>query len=314
MANEQLASWNDGAAKRAILDFVARVTKAGSKDFVPPPERVAVFDNDGTLWCEKPLPVQADFLLQAMASAAERDPALRARQPWKAAVEKDYAWLGGVIDKHYRGDDSDLGVMAKGILQAYAGSTVEEFEAAADAFLRTAQHPALGRPYRQCAYQPMVELLSLLEAHGFTTYLVTGGGRDFLRPATEALYHVPPERVIGSSVELAYLDGGAVASLIHKPELGLFDDGPAKPVQIWARTGRRPIFAGGNSNGDIAMMHFCAHPARPSFGLLVKHDDGEREYAYTSGAEESLARAAKEGWTVASFKSDWKTVFAPARA
>jgi phosphoglycolate phosphatase-like HAD superfamily hydrolase len=309
MPDAQLPSWNDGATRRAIGDFLARVTAVGRPDFVAPAERVAVFDNDGTLWCEKPLPVQADFLLRAAGRMAERDPALRARQPWKAVAEHDYDWLGAVIDKHYAGDDSDLRVMAAGLLQAYAGSSIEEFEAAAAAFLRTAQHPAFQRPYRECAYQPMLELLALLEANGFTSYVVTGGGRDFLRPATEDLYHVPPERVIGSSAALEYLDGGPVASIIHRPALGIFDDGAAKPVQIWDRIGRRPIFAAGNSNGDIAMLRFCAHPARPSFGLLLAHDDGAREYAYTAGAEEARSRAAKEGWTVASLKNDWNTVF-----
>ena len=309
MNDQYLSGWNDGETKRAILDFLARVTTEKGKEFVPVEERVAVFDNDGTLWCEKPLPVQADFLLEQVGRMGERDPSLRERQPWKAVVDKDYRWLGGVIDKHYDGDDSDLKLMAAGLLQAYAGISVEEFGASASHFLGTAEHPRLNRPYRRCIYQPMVELLAALEAHGFKNYIVTGGGQDFMRPATFDLFHVPPERVIGSSVSLQYMDGSAVAHLIRMPELGIFDEGAAKPVQIWNVTGRRPVFAGGNSNGDIPMLHFCAHPPRPSFGLLLHHDDEEREFAYDRGAEKSLERAPAEGWTVASMKNDWKTVF-----
>jgi phosphoserine phosphatase len=303
-----LPSWNDGPTKTAILEFLERVTTKGAS-FVPAEERVAVFDNDGTLWCEKPLPIQADFLLGEIAKMGERDPGLRERQPWKAVCEKDYRWLQGVIDKHYRGDDSELRLMAAGLLRAYAGLDVEDFENHAAYFLGTADHPRLNRPYRRCIYQPMVELLAALEAHGFTNYIVTAGGQDFMRPATLDLYHVPPERVIGTGISVEYLDGSAVAHLIRKPELGIFDDGPAKPVQIWQRTGRRPLFACGNSNGDIPMLHFCAHPPRPSFGLLLHHDDEEREFAYDAGAEESLARAPNEGWVVTSMKDDWRTVF-----
>ncbi len=309
MLEQQLSTWNDGPTKSAILDFLARVSTETAKEFVPEEERVAVFDNDGTLWCEKPLPVQADFLLEQVAKIGEHDPSLRERQPWKAAVDKDYRWLGGVIDKHYDGDDSDLKLMAAGLLQAYAGISVEEFEASAAYFLGTAEHPRLNRPYRRCIYQPMVELLAALEAHGFKNYIVTGGGQDFMRPATFDLYRVPPERVIGSGVALQYLDGSAVAHLIRKPDLGIFDDGATKPVQIWNVTGRRPVFGVGNSNGDIPMLHFCAHPQRPSFGLLLRHDDEEREFAYDRGAERLLERAPAEGWTVASMKNDWKTVF-----
>jgi phosphoserine phosphatase len=309
MPDDPLPSWEQAPAKRAIQDFVARVTREASPGFVPPEARVAVFDNDGTLWCEKPLPIQADFLLRRVGEMADRDPALRARQPWKAVVERDHAWLGGAITKHYHGDDTDLEAMAGGLVRAYAGLTVEEFETRAYAFLRTAEHPLLKRPYRTCAYQPMIELLRFLEANGFTSYIASGGGRDFMRAITEDLYGVPPERVIGSSVALEYRDGHDVASIVHRPDQDIFDDGPAKPVRIWSRTGRRPIFAAGNSNGDIPMLHFCAHPSRPSFALLLDHDDPEREYAYRDGAEESLARAREDGWTVVSLQRDWKAMF-----
>jgi hypothetical protein len=316
MANEHLPSqlpsllpsWNDGPPKSAILEFLARVSEKGEA-FVPAEERVAVFDNDGTLWCEKPLPVQADFLLGEIGRMGERDPSLRDKQPWKAVVEKDYRWLASVVEKHYQGDDGDLQVMAAGLLRAYAGVDIETFEEHAAYFLGTADHPRLNRPYRRCIYQPMVELLAALEAHGFTNYIVTAGTTDFMRPATFDLYHVPPERVIGTNAALDYLDGSRVAHLIRRADLGIFDEGPAKPVQIWSRTGRRPVFAAGNSNGDIPMLHFCAHPPRPSFGLLLRHDDDEREFAYEGGAERLFERAAVEGWTVASMKDDWKVVF-----
>jgi haloacid dehalogenase-like hydrolase len=225
-------------------------------------------------------------------------------------VEKDYQWLGAVITKHYQGDDSDLQLMAGGLLKAYEGATIEEFEATAATFLRSAQHPLLKRPYLECIYQPMIELLHYLEVNGFTNYIASGGGRDFMRPITQDLYGIPPERVIGSTVALEYRDDGNVANIIHKAELDIFDDGPAKPVQIWSRVGRRPIFAAGNSNGDIAMLHFCHHLSRPSLSLLLDHDDEKREFAYQAGAEESLERARKHGWTVASIKNDWQTVFA----
>jgi hypothetical protein len=304
-----LASWNDGATKAAILEFLARVTEKGSREFVPVEERIAVFDNDGTLWCEKPVPALADFLLEQVGKSGERDPALRERHPWKAIIEKDYRWLGGVIEKHHAGDDSDLGLMAAGLLQAYAGTSIEEFGLSAGRFLGTADHPRLNRPYRRCIYQPMVELIAALEAHGFTSYIVTNGAQDFMRSATWDLYRVPPERVIGRPVELHYMDGTTVAQLIRKPDLGIFDDGVSKPAHIWSATGRRPVFAAGNSDADIPMLHFCARPPRPSFGFLLRHDDDEREFAYDAGAEESLERARGEGWTIASMKSDWKTIF-----
>ncbi|HEY7294183.1 MAG TPA: HAD family hydrolase [Dehalococcoidia bacterium] len=308
-AADPLASWNDGKAKQAILDFVGQVTNRSGPSFVPPEARVAVFDNDGTLWCEKPLPIQADFLLRRVGEMAQQDPSLRTRQPWKAVVERDFGWLSGAITKHYRGDDSDLKEMAAGLLQAYGGITVEAFETAATAFLRSAQHPTLGRPYLACSFKPMVELLRYLETAGFANYIASGGGRDFMRPITQELYGVPYDRVIGSSIALAYEEEGDIGNIVRKPELDVFDDGPAKPVRIWSRIGRRPILAAGNSNGDIQMLTFTKHQARPSLSLLVNHDDAAREFDYQAGAEESLKVAAQRGWTVVSVKNDWATVF-----
>jgi hypothetical protein len=244
---------------------------------------------------------------------ADQDPALRTRQPWQAAYTKDYGWLGEVITKHYHGDDSDLPVLAAGVLQAFAGVTVEDFEAQADRFLRTAQHPTLGRAYLACGYAPMVELLGYLDASGFRNYIASGGGRDFMRPISQELYGIPRQRVIGSSVSLAWNDDGRGGTLVHKPEADVLDDGPEKPVRIWSRVGRRPVPAAGNSNGDIEMLRFAGGPSRPGLRLLVLHDDPEREFDYVTGAERSLEQARSEGWTVVSIKRDWAVVFGDRR-
>jgi phosphoglycolate phosphatase-like HAD superfamily hydrolase len=309
VAAGELASWNDGEAKQSIVSFVERVTRAGGADFVAPAARVAVFDNDGTLWCEKPMPVQADFLFRRLGEMAARDPSLRARQPWKAVVEKDDAWLGDAITKHYRGDDGDLRTMAAGLLKAYGDTTIEEYAAMARTFLSAARHPRLERPYPRCVFTPMVELLRYLTAHQFVVYIVSGGGRDFVRTISQDCYGIPPERVLGSGVVLRLRDAGATVTLVHTPQLELFDDGPMKAAAIWNVIGRRPILAAGNSNGDIPMLRFCAQAGRPSLALLVNHDDDRREYAYDGGAEQALAFARNNGWTVASVKNDWKTVF-----
>jgi phosphoserine phosphatase len=301
-----LTAWNDTATTQAIRTFVETV----ARDL--PPERVAVFDNDGTLWCEKPMPVELEFILQRLAAMAEEDASLREQQPWKAAHEKDYAWLGGVIEKHYAGDDSDVKVLMGGILQAYGGQTVEEFAAAAESFLDEAPHPTLGGRLRDGWYVPMVELLRYLEEHDFTCFIASGGSRDFMRVITQELYAIPPERVVGSSFGLAYTDDEHGGSLAYLAEPDVFDDGPAKPVRIWSRIGRRPILAGGNSNGDIPMLRFAGGKGRPALRLLVLHDDAEREFDYVKGAETALARAKAEGWTVVSVKDDWATVFADA--
>jgi phosphoserine phosphatase len=306
---DPLPSWREGTSKQAILEFVERTTSDGSPDLVPPPERVAVFDNDGTLWCEKPMPIQLDFILRRLVAMAEQEPELRTRQPWQAAYTRDYRWLGQIVDRHYQGDDRELPVLAAGVLQAFAGITVEDFEAQADRFLRGAQHPTLGRGYLACSYRPMVELLGYLEANGFDNYIASGGGRDFMRPISQEVYGVPRERVVGSSTSLAWEPGEGGGRILRKPELDVLDDGPAKPVRIWSRVGRRPILAAGNSNGDLPMLAFAEQPGRPGLRLLVLHDDPEREFDYTSGAEQALEQARTNRWTVVSVKDDWTTVF-----
>jgi phosphoglycolate phosphatase-like HAD superfamily hydrolase len=305
----QLDSWNDGAAKHAIEEFVKRVTTPGS-DFVSPAARVAVFDNDGTLWCEKPMPVELGFILQRLSAMAVEDASLRDKQPWKAAYEKDYAWLGDVITKHYHGDDTDVKILIGGILKAFGGMSVDAYQAAAEAFLQKAQHPSLGRRFRDCGYGPMVELLRYLEAHGFVNYIASGGDRDFMRVVTEELYGVPAERVVGSSNALCYTEDEESGTVAYLGKPDVFDDGPAKPVRIWSRIGRRPILAFGNSNGDIQMLQFAGGPRQAALRLLLLHDDKAREFNYTAGAEKSLQLARARGWTIVSMKNDWKSVFA----
>jgi phosphoserine phosphatase len=299
-----LANWNDGPAKRAIVEFVERTVSE-----VPVEERVAVFDNDGTLWCEKPMPIQADFILRRLFEMADADPDLRERQPCKAAYERDYAWLGTVIVEHYAGDDTNVRTLLGGVLAAFAGISVDEFEAKSDAFLRTVQHPTLGRDYLECAYVPMVELLGYLGANGFSNYIASGGGRDFMRPISQELYGIPRERVIGSASALESVSDERGGTITHKPEADYLDDGPQKPIRIWSRTGRRPLLAVGNSNGDIPMLEFTQHQDKPFLPLLLLHDDADREFGYTSGAEQALQRADTDGWTVVSIKNDWATVF-----
>lgn len=309
--DERLPSWRDTPNRQAILDFVERVTIEGGEHHVPPADRIAVFDNDGTLWCEKPMPIELGFVLRRLAEMAVADPSLQARQPWKAAFEQDYGWLSDVVTQHYHGDDTNVKVLMGGMVQAFAGQTVREYEDRAKAFLDVAPHPTLGRRMRDTTYLPMVELLRLLESHGFTNYIASGGDRDFMRPVTEELYGIPAERVIGSSNGLRFEpDGDDGGQLVYLAQPDVFDDGPMKPVRIWSRTGRRPLVAGGNSNGDIPMLQYAHRADRPALRLLVLHDDAEREFDYVAGAETSLETARAQGWTVISMKDDWSTVFA----
>jgi phosphoserine phosphatase len=301
-----LPSWREGPTRDAIIEFVSRVS---GDEGVPVEERVAVFDNDGTLWCEKPMPIQLDFILRRLVAMAQVKPALRERQPFKAAYERDYGWFGKVMADHYAGDDTNVATLAGGILAAWEGTSVEQFEEQSDSFLRSAQHPTLGRGYLQTAYAPMVELLQYLEGNGFTNYIASGGGRDFMRPISQEIYGIPRERVIGSASTFEYTPDDYGGTVTHKAEADYLDDGPQKPIRIWSRTGRRPLLAAGNSNGDIPMLDFSQQPDKPSLRLLLLHDDAEREFDYTSGAEQALERANAVGWTVVSVKDDWTTVF-----
>jgi phosphoglycolate phosphatase-like HAD superfamily hydrolase len=306
---DPLPTWNAGAVKDTILGFVDQTCSAGSPGWVPVEERVAVFDNDGTLWCEKPMPIQLDLILRRLAEMAELDPSLRDRQPWQAAHERDYGWLTQVMAEHYAGDDTNVKTLGAGIVAAFANITVDQFETNADAFLRGVRHPTLDRGYLECAYAPMIELLAYLRVNGFANYIASGGGRDFMRPISQEVYGIPREGVIGSAVALAYTPDEHGGAITRQMAADYLDDGPEKPVHIWTRAGRRPVLAAGNSNGDIEMLDFTQHPDKPSLRLLVLHDDPDREFDYVSGAEDALERAGASGWTVVSIKNDWTVVF-----
>lgn len=300
-----MQSWTDGPAKAAILEFVEQTVSRG----VPLEERVATFDADGTLWCEKPMPVELDFILRRLAQMAKSDSALRHRQPWKAAYEQDDAWLTQTIVEHYAGDDAKAREFLAGIGAAFAGMDVEAFEQQAGSFLRSVEHPRFNRGYLRTAYVPMVELLSYLGSNGFTNYIVSGSGADFMRSISEELFGIPPERVIGSEATLTYSGDETGGKITNQGKVGVLDDGQQKPVQIWTHIGRRPLMAVGNSNGDIPMLDFAQREGKQSLRLLVLHDDADREFAYTAGAEDALAKAGSEGWTVVSMMDDFGTVF-----
>jgi phosphoglycolate phosphatase-like HAD superfamily hydrolase len=308
----ELDAWAGGATKSAILDFVTAVTDESGAGYVPPPERVAVFDNDGTLWCERPMPIQLDFTIRRLGRLAADDPQLQQRQPWKAAYERDSQWMGNAMVKHYNGDDTDLKLLMGAVTEAFAQVTVDEYDQQVGAFFAAATHPALGRSYRDCGFAPMVQLLGYLRANGFATYIASGGDRDFMRSIAADLYGVAPEFVIGSALGLVYREQDGRSDLLYKAAMDFFDDGPEKPIRIWSRIGRRPILAVGNSNGDLPMLAFSSGGARPSLPVLIRHDDADREYDYVAGAEQALDQAARAGWTVVSMKQDWRTVFADA--
>lgn len=301
-----LPSWNDGAARDAITTFVESVSTGPEALSVE--ERVAVFDNDGTLWTEKPMPTQLHYVVQQWAADANADPSLAERQPYKAAVTGDLSWLGAAVDKHYAGDDSDIPALFGAIVEATGQVNVEDYAASVSEFFQTASHPTLRRPYADAVYRPMVELLGYLEEHGFTNYIVSGGDRDFMRPMTFGAYGIPPERVIGSALGLTY--DAETGHVRYGTSFAFLDDGPEKPVRIWSRVGRRPILAAGNSNGDVAMLRYVqGHPR--SLSLLIHHDDdtGRGDTPYDKGAEEALAAASDHDFTIVSVKHDWSAVF-----
>jgi haloacid dehalogenase-like hydrolase len=304
-----LDSWHDTATRVAIEDFVARVCDEAGPDHVPPEGRIVVADNDGTLWCEKPMPIQLDFTIRRLGQLAADDPSLGELQPYKAARDHDLHWFGAAMVKHYQGDDSDMTLLMEAIPRAFDTVTIEEYDRSVSAFFGDAEHPTMKIPYLRCAFAPMVELIRFLEAYRFTIYIASGGDRDFMRPVAGSLYGVPPERVIGSALGLTFRSADGRADLLYKSEMDFFDDGEEKPIRIWSRIGRRPIVSIGNSNGDLPMLEFSGAPDGPALRLLVLHDDDEREFAYTAGAEDVLARARAADWTVVSMKDDWRTVF-----
>ncbi|NEU98106.1 haloacid dehalogenase-like hydrolase [Bradyrhizobium sp. UFLA 03-164] len=304
---DPLPSWNDGAAKEAIVGFVARVTKQGTADFVPPAERIATFDNDGTLWTEQPFYFQLAFALDRVKAMAPDHPDWKTRQPFKALLEKDTSALAA------SGEKGLLQIMAA----THAGMTTDAFASAVRDWLATARHPRFNRPYDSLVYQPMLELLAYLRANGFKTFVVSGGGIEFMRPWMERVYGVPPEQVVGSSGVVKFQIGaGGKPDLMKEAKIEFIDDGPGKPVGINRFIGRRPIFAFGNSDGDLQMLQWTVAGAGARFAGIVHHTDGIREYAYDRQSrigklDKALDAAAAGGWTVVDMKQDWKTVFPP---
>lgn len=306
---DSLPSWNEGPARRAILDFVTRVTTEGSPDFVKAAERIAVFDNDGTLWPENPMPFQLAFALDELARLAPDHPEWRERPMIQAALRGDVAALiaGGVP------------ALAEVVEITHAGMTLDEFQGRVRQWLQTARHPQFGRPYVELAYQPMLELLAHLRSHGFRTYIVSGGGLDFMRVWAEEVYGIPPEQVIGSYSALHYELRGDQPTLVKDARIELFDDKDGKPVAIQRFIGRRPIACFGNSDGDQAMLEWTTVGRTPSLGLLVRHTDADREYSYdarprsTGKLVEALAAAPRRGWIVVDMQHDWRAVFRPVR-
>jgi phosphoglycolate phosphatase-like HAD superfamily hydrolase len=303
-SGDPLPSWNDGDAKAAIVAFVAAVTIEGSPDFVPPAERIAVFDNDGTLWVEQPIYTQLAFAMDRVKGLAEKHPEWRDTQPFQAVLEGDRdalaeAGVKGIVDL---------------VMASHAGMTTDEFAAIVAHWLEGARHPRFDRPYTELVYRPMLELLAYLRANGFATYIVSGGGIAFVRPWAEAIYGIPPEQVIGSSIKTAFdvQDGKPV--LVRLPEVDFIDDKAGKPVGIDKFIGRRPIAAFGNSDGDMQMLQWTTAGDGRRLGVLIRHDDAEREYAYDRDGhvgrlDKALDAAGTAGWVVVSMENDWKAVF-----
>ncbi|HTF74000.1 MAG TPA: HAD family hydrolase [Bradyrhizobium sp.] len=302
---DPLPSWNEGATKASILDFVARVTTQGPF-FVPAEQRIAPFDNDGTLWVEQPMYVQLAFALDRVKAMAPLHPEWKDKQPFKAVLEDDMKTLA---------ESGERGLLEL-VLVTHAGMTTDEFAKIVSDWLATARHPRFKRPYTELVYQPMLELLAYLRANGFKTFIASGGGIEFMRPWTERIYGVPPEQVIGSSIKTRFEMRDGTPLLFRLPDLNFIDDKTGKPIGINEHIGRRPIAAFGNSDGDLEMLQWTTLGASGArFGLIVHHTDAEREYAYDRQShfgklDVALDAAAVNKWTVADMKKDWKRIFA----
>jgi phosphoglycolate phosphatase-like HAD superfamily hydrolase len=299
-----LPSWNDGPSKRAILEFVRRVTLEGTPDFVPPPARIAVFDNDGTLWAEQPIYVQFAFALDRVKALAPQHPEWKQQQPFKGVLEGDRKAVAAT------GEQGLLEIVAA----THAGNTTEEFAKVVDDWLGATKHPTLGRPYTELVYQPMLEVIAYLRANGFKTFIVSGGGVEFMRPWTERVYGVPPEQVIGSRAKVQYDVKDGQPALRRLAAVDLVNDKAGKPVGIHQAIGRRPIAAFGNSDGDFEMLEWTTSAAGPRFGLIVHHTDAAREWAYDRASHvgtlaRGLDEAGKRGWTVVDMRQEWKVIY-----
>jgi phosphoglycolate phosphatase-like HAD superfamily hydrolase len=304
-ADETLPSWNDTATKRAIVTFVERVTRDGSPDFVPVPERIATFDNDGTLWAEQPVYFQIQFALDRVQALAPQHPEWKTQEPLKHLVAGDMkSFMAG-------GEKSVVAAVAA----SHAGITTVEFETAVKDWLRTARHPRTRQPFTQMAYRPMLELLEYLRANGFKTFIVSGGGVEFIRAFAEDTYGIPPEQVVGSQGKLKLEMRNGEPVLVKLPEAQFIDDKEGKPIGIQTIIGQRPIAAFGNSDGDLQMLQWTMAGSGARFALIVRHDDAKREWAYDRKShigklDKALDEAQAKGWTVVSIQRDWKRVFA----
>ncbi len=301
---DPLPSWNDGVTKSSILDFVARVTAQNEPYFVPVEQRIATFDNDGTLWIEQPMYVQLAFALDRVKAMAPRHPEWKDKQPFKAVLEDDMKTLA---------ESGERGLVEL-VLVTHAGMTTDEFAKIVSDWLATARHPRFKRLYTELVYQPMLELLAYLRANGFKTFIVSGGGIEFMRPWTERIYGVPPEQVVGSSIKTRFEMRDATPVLVRLPEVNFIDDKTGKPIGINEHIGRRPIAAFGNSDGDLEMLQWTTLTGGARFGLIVHHTDAEREYAYDRHShfgrlDKALDAAAINKWTVVDMKKDWKRIF-----
>ena len=303
-----LASWNDGAARKALIDFIDRTTKEGGPDFVRPGERIAVFDNDGTLWAEQPMYFQIAFALDRIKALAPKHPEWQTTQPFKGVLEGDLKTvLAG-------GEHSLLPIMAA----SHVGNTTEEFEAIVTEWIGSAQHPVTKRLYVEMVYQPMLEVLAYLRANGYKTFIVSGGGLEFMRPWVERVYGVPPEQVVGSRVKVKYEVRESGPVLLRLPDIDLVDDKAGKPVGIHQVIGRRPTIAFGNSDGDFEMLEWTTSGRGPRLGMIVHHTDAEREWAYDRDSSigrlvRGLDEGPKRGWVIIDIKNDWKVIYPPAR-
>ena len=302
--NDPLPSWNDTAPKAAIIEFVKKVTTENSPDFVPEPERIAVFDNDGTLWVEHPMYTQLAFALDRVKAMADAHPEWKDTQPFKAVLEGDMKTLAAAGEK---------GLMEI-LMATHAGMTSDEFQTIVTDWIATARDPRFKKPYTELVYQPMLELLAYLRANGFKTFIVSGGGIEMMRPWSERVYGIPPEQVVGSSIKTQFEMKDGAPTLMRLPQVNFIDDKAGKPVGINEHIGRRPIAAFGNSDGDLEMLQWTTLGEKPGFGLIVHHTDAEREYAYDRNTEfgrldTALDAAAVNQWTVVDMKADWKQIF-----
>lgn len=303
-ASDPLPSWNEGSSKQSIMEFVTRVTTKGSPDFVPAPERIATFDNDGNLWAEQPVYFQLFFAVDRIKALAPQHPEWKTKEPFASLLKGD-------VNAALAGGMQSVGEI---IMASHAGMTTEAFEEIVTDWLDSARHPVTKRPYTEMVYQPMLELLTYLRANGFKTFIVSGGGIEFMRPWTEKVYGIPPEQVVGSSIKTAFKMIDGKPALVRLPELDFIDDKEGKPVGIHSHIGRRPIFASGNSDGDLQMLQYTAAGEGPRLMLYLHHTDAEREWAYDRDSaigklDKGLDEAREKGWTVIDMKKDWKRIF-----